>query len=55
MKKIQWSPEKSLTIHHNPDLGVSLELIAELIQSDVVLDLIVREIPGSESFCGSHW
>lgn len=43
MKKIRWDPDKSLKIQDDPDRGVSLELIAELIQSNAILDIIVRE------------
>jgi len=43
MKKIRWNPEKSQQIHDNPDRGVSLELIAELIQNGDVLDIVVRD------------
>ena len=51
MKKIRWDPEKSQLIQDNPDRGVSLELIAELIQNEVVLDLIERErYPDQKAF-----
>jgi len=42
MKKIQWNPEKSLAVQQNPDRGLSLELIAELIQNDTFIDVIIR-------------
>ncbi|MDX2470789.1 MAG: toxin [SAR324 cluster bacterium] len=42
MKKIQWNPEKSETIQNNSNRGVSLELIAELIQNDAYVDIITR-------------
>ena len=43
MKKIQWNPEKSLKIQNNSNRGVSLELIAELVQNEVYIDIITRE------------
>ena len=43
MKKIQWDLEKSLFIQNNPSRGVSLELIAELIQNDAYIDIIARK------------
>lgn len=42
MKEIRWLESKSVIILDNPNRGVSLELIAELIQSGSVLDIIER-------------
>ncbi len=42
MKKIQWNPEKSQQILENQNRGISLELIAELIQSDCVMAIETR-------------
>ena len=51
MKKIRWNPEKNQQILDNPDRGVSLELIAELIQNGDWLDNIVREkYPNQHAF-----
>ena len=42
MKQIRWDPEKSQQILDNPDRGISLELIAELIQSGNLLGIEQR-------------
>ena len=42
MKTIRWNQAKSSIISENPNRGVSLELIAEFIQSGSVLDIIDR-------------
>jgi len=42
MKKIQWDPNKSALIQNNPDRGISLEMVAELIQNGIYVDIIVR-------------
>ncbi len=51
MKKIRWDPDKSKKILNNPDRGVSLELIAELIQSGAVLGIEQRrKYPDQKAF-----
>jgi hypothetical protein len=42
VKKIRWDPEKSKRISDNPDRGISLEVIAEFMQSGSILDVIKR-------------
>lgn len=42
MKILRWDPEKSRSIANNSDRGVSLEVIAELIQSGSVLAIEKR-------------
>jgi len=51
VKYIRWNPEKSDTILNNPERGVSLELIAERIQSGCYVDIIVRkQYPDQKAF-----
>jgi len=51
MKSIRWNPEKSDSILHNPERGISLELIAERIQSGLYSDIIVRkQYPDQKAF-----
>ena len=37
MKKIRWNLDKSLELQSNPNRGVSLELLADLIQAGAVV------------------
>jgi len=51
MKKIQWDPKKSTSIQNNPDRGISLEMLAEFIQNEACVDIIVRNhYPGQMAF-----
>jgi hypothetical protein len=51
MKKIRWDPEKSQQILDNPDRGISLELIAELVQAGFVLGIEQRrQYPDQKAF-----
>ena len=51
MKKIRWDPKKSQLIQTNPNRGLSLELIADLIQAGSVLSIETRNnYPDQKAF-----
>ena len=51
MKKIRWDPEKSQQILNNPNRGISLEFIAELIQNGAILGIEHRKkYPDQKAF-----